>query len=91
VEADSAGFSDGNAAAVRVFFDGRLTGFDNSWIKRGFNVATFLPVHHDFTSTAAYDVYASASASHAMLAALMALPDGTLVTIGAHYEQRVFH
>jgi len=72
----SKGFDDGNAASL-VGFDG----FDDSWMGRGFNVATFDATTHAPLEQRTFDILQGTTESTNMLSFLKSVPAGDIVTI----------
>lgn len=77
----SAGFSDGNIASLMVTYGGVDSGYDDSWMSRGFNVVSFNPIEYSVWGSAHFDTYESAAESTSLLSFLLSVPDGSLVVV----------
>jgi len=74
------GYSNGGSGITVTNKDGSSTGFSMS-NGRGMNVAMFAGVSHALLSTGTYDTYANGNAQNELIAALNAVPDGTVVVM----------
>jgi len=81
LEASSAGFSDGNAATLSVSYGRVDSGYDDSWMGRGYNVVSFTAQSHVARAQAVFDLLASASDSDAMLSFLQACPEEGVIVV----------
>jgi len=72
----SKGFDDGNAASLVG-----VEGFDDSWMGRGFNIATFDATTHVPLVQGIFDIFQGTTESTGMLSFLQSVPAGDLVVI----------